>query len=1212
MSGEAMRVAKKENNINSDVRTNRTGIPTKLKERLEQSSGIALDDVRVHYNSGLPGKLDALAYTYENRVEIAPGQEHCLPHELGHVVQQKLGIVRANAMHPSGVAMNTEEGLEHQADEIGAGKKIYTTTAPSSGKIVQRKLFIRKSREVVTKSDEEMTKKVKVNKKNPLPKQSKIKKPQWLEEDSGYVEITEVSLPTIIQICISWLKERHANANLMLNKVSEKITSMISKMVQSAKWSNVCKREIPNQKKVPRLDEGTNMEVSYYFESLVDFFEYIYLCCIPEKERGNLWTKINVVNTGAGDAIVMALPEGYLIIDLGTNVNILLNYLGLRKNKVGDQRSGDRGIPIDGNKTCIIITHNHSDHTAAKSGPAGANANFLKQAIIGFRNFCEEQKNVSDKYSKFLELLENSQFEVAVFNSNEEIENLNDDSLVLYRRVNNDEAIVLSGDQGPQRLGTVLSELIDRDSENPVKQVFIKVPHHGSCENNTPSIINLISRLGKKADYVISSHNLYEHPTAGMYVTDFSLMKQGTVLIHSAELPEEDIAIENPDEKMESRVFYTANENSDYQVIAPASIAYKSNGREHVTYSKRYTATSDSAQSSDEEMLAVEYMLNGIVGLNDSQGNIPKLDKAVSMNIVRNSIAGDTNPNPNPIQYFQHKEIFTLIFYNSNAQSQIWILDNIPDPIGVNIFLDNLDIDKMNIEPSDGWAEFFGKAREPINWGQNFYYLMVRSCYGEPDMLSESLDSLLDSSNIKLIYRFLKAVLRYYPEPMDYIRQVFDVYDTECFDGKLNYALLDLHIDFKNKSVKSDRNEDDSAADILEILQNVPEEMHSKLAEYYLTCGRLSSEVFLDVFEQITESEEILLDMDISSYWKMLQLHPEHLDDIGDTILEIGSEIIDNILENEAVDDEEKERVVRLGYKLKNFTTIEANMREIKYQIDSIDEMNTFLCNCEINFEDFIQNISKEALIADINNQKIFFRFAFMSINENESFINALLKTCETYGIEYMGEYLKTMTGLLMGFLQETPIEKVQAKLKVNPVEVICENTPQGSVQNDIDRVNIVREKYAKFLYGLLQQEDLPVEIACQCYDNLTKIYPDSSEELIMNNPGLMRKLLNAPNGQGIPIILNWTQDSEMKSDYYSLLTTYNPESASYVFALHLEYYAEDAVSIYGKMDESISERLLKKASTEDILNLYQKLEKKYSTGQADIWNTIISILYRS
>lgn len=105
-------------------RENRTGLPTQLKERTERNTGFSLDDVRVHYNSDLPSRLNALAYTQGNQIEIGPGQEKHLPHELGHVVQQKMGIVRANATHSSGVAMNTDPGLEHQADEIGAGNRV--------------------------------------------------------------------------------------------------------------------------------------------------------------------------------------------------------------------------------------------------------------------------------------------------------------------------------------------------------------------------------------------------------------------------------------------------------------------------------------------------------------------------------------------------------------------------------------------------------------------------------------------------------------------------------------------------------------------------------------------------------------------------------------------------------------------------------------------------------------------------------------------------------------------------------------------------------------------------------------------------------------------------------------------------------------------------------------------------------------------------------
>lgn len=108
---------KKENKKNE--KPNNTGIPTQLKQRIEQSSGFSMDDVQVHYNSQNPRKVGALAYTQEDHVYIASGQEKHLPHELGHVIQQKMGAIRPT-LYREGFAINDEPDLEKQADEIGA------------------------------------------------------------------------------------------------------------------------------------------------------------------------------------------------------------------------------------------------------------------------------------------------------------------------------------------------------------------------------------------------------------------------------------------------------------------------------------------------------------------------------------------------------------------------------------------------------------------------------------------------------------------------------------------------------------------------------------------------------------------------------------------------------------------------------------------------------------------------------------------------------------------------------------------------------------------------------------------------------------------------------------------------------------------------------------------------------------------------------------
>ena len=103
-----------------EKRKSNTGIPIQLKKRIEENVGLSFDDVCAYYNPELPAKPEALGYTRGHQIEVAPGQEQCLPHELGHVVQQKLGLVRVNARHSSGVVLNTDEVLESQADETEA------------------------------------------------------------------------------------------------------------------------------------------------------------------------------------------------------------------------------------------------------------------------------------------------------------------------------------------------------------------------------------------------------------------------------------------------------------------------------------------------------------------------------------------------------------------------------------------------------------------------------------------------------------------------------------------------------------------------------------------------------------------------------------------------------------------------------------------------------------------------------------------------------------------------------------------------------------------------------------------------------------------------------------------------------------------------------------------------------------------------------------
>ena len=97
---------------------NNTGLPDNLKSGVENLSGFSMDDVKVHYNSDKPAKLQAHAYAQGTDIYLGTGQEKHLPHEAWHVVQQKQGRVKPT-IQDQGVSINDDKGLEREAEDRG-------------------------------------------------------------------------------------------------------------------------------------------------------------------------------------------------------------------------------------------------------------------------------------------------------------------------------------------------------------------------------------------------------------------------------------------------------------------------------------------------------------------------------------------------------------------------------------------------------------------------------------------------------------------------------------------------------------------------------------------------------------------------------------------------------------------------------------------------------------------------------------------------------------------------------------------------------------------------------------------------------------------------------------------------------------------------------------------------------------------------------------
>jgi hypothetical protein len=87
-------------------------------------------DVRIHKDSASAVRLGALAYTQGNNIHFAPGQykphttegKRIINHELGHVIQQRLGVVRPTTSI-EGLPVNDEPLLENNADFLGVEER---------------------------------------------------------------------------------------------------------------------------------------------------------------------------------------------------------------------------------------------------------------------------------------------------------------------------------------------------------------------------------------------------------------------------------------------------------------------------------------------------------------------------------------------------------------------------------------------------------------------------------------------------------------------------------------------------------------------------------------------------------------------------------------------------------------------------------------------------------------------------------------------------------------------------------------------------------------------------------------------------------------------------------------------------------------------------------------------------------------------------------
>lgn len=90
-------------------------------KRIEQKSQVPMTGISINFNSSFPARVGAVATAAGgNEIHLAPGNSHHYKHELGHIVQQRRGLVHATESI-NGHKVCTAQSLEEDATRCGEG-----------------------------------------------------------------------------------------------------------------------------------------------------------------------------------------------------------------------------------------------------------------------------------------------------------------------------------------------------------------------------------------------------------------------------------------------------------------------------------------------------------------------------------------------------------------------------------------------------------------------------------------------------------------------------------------------------------------------------------------------------------------------------------------------------------------------------------------------------------------------------------------------------------------------------------------------------------------------------------------------------------------------------------------------------------------------------------------------------------------------------------
>ncbi|MTI86892.1 MAG: DUF4157 domain-containing protein [Balneolaceae bacterium] len=277
-------IQKKENN---------TGLPGQLKSGIENLSGYAMDDVKVHYHSSKPAQMQAHAFARGTDIHIASGQEKHLPHEAWHVVQQKQGRVKPTFQMKNGARVNDNKSLEDEADNMGSKALRYSAKYPDrftsrqnrSSQQVQRAVIQREKYMRATNSDARIANEVNSLRRiftGEIYRQNSVN--TWVDGFAGMPTTRYNPGQTHYYSPVGYMLEVNNNADVLANFSGDGNTNNIP--TTHIKWIRAIKEVVDDLKNIPEYLAWFNENVDFAIDDTQAvtqvFANGLYTMCISD------------------------------------------------------------------------------------------------------------------------------------------------------------------------------------------------------------------------------------------------------------------------------------------------------------------------------------------------------------------------------------------------------------------------------------------------------------------------------------------------------------------------------------------------------------------------------------------------------------------------------------------------------------------------------------------------------------------------------------------------------------------------------------------------------------------------------------------------------------------------------------------------------------------------------------------------------------------